>query len=99
MWRHVKDTGPITDQKGAEAVENLLAATKGPDGNRCSPTRFTEAWRRGDFAPGPTEAEWQATTLYLAAAVVALVTEALARSGATQDDMEQERNRRKGHGR
>ena len=48
MWRHVKDTGPITDQEGAEAVENLLAATKGADGTGCSLTRFTEAWRRGN---------------------------------------------------
>ena len=100
MWRHIKDTGrPIADEKGAEAMESLLAATNGPDGSGCSLTRFTEAWRRGGFAPDPTEAEWQAMALHLAPAVGALVTEALARSGATKDDMEQERNRRKGRGR
>ena len=54
------------DQKGAEVMENLLAATVGPDGTGCSLTRFTEARRRWDFAPDPTEAEWQAVTLHLA---------------------------------
>ena len=98
MWRHVKDTGPITDQKGAEAVESLLAATMGPEGG-CSLTRFTEAWRRGGVVPDPTEAEWQAMTRHLAPAVRALVTEALARAGATREELRQERNRRRGHGR
>lgn len=51
MWRHIKDTGPIADGKGAEEVEKLLAATKGPDGSGCSLTKFTEARRRGNFAP------------------------------------------------
>ena len=32
MWRHIKETGPIADQKGAEAVESLLAATMEPEG-------------------------------------------------------------------
>ena len=95
MWRHIKDTGPITDQKGAEAVENLLAATMEPEGG-CSLARFTEAWRRGGVVPDPTEAERQALTLRLAPAANALVAEALARAGATRDDMEQERNRRRG---
>ena len=93
MWRHIKDTGPITDQKGAEAVENLLAATMGPEGG-CSLTRFTEAWRRGSIVPDPTEAERQALTHHLAPAVGALVAEALARSGATREELQQERNRR-----
>jgi len=84
MWRHIKDTGPITDQQGAEAMDNLLAATGGPDGSRCSLTKFTGGWRRGDLAPDPTEAERQAMTLHLAPAVGALVTEALARSGSDQ---------------
>lgn len=96
MWRHVLDTGPVTDGKGAEAVENLLAATMGPGGSGCSLTKFTETRRRGDFAPDPTESEWQVMTIHLAPAVGALVTEALARSGATREDMEQERDRRKG---
>ena len=96
MWRHIKDTGPITDREGAEAMENLLAATKGPDGSGCSLTRFTEAWRRGNIVPNPTEAEWQAMTMHLAPAVNALVTEALARSGATREELQQELNRRRG---
>ena len=94
MWRHVKDTGPITDREGAEAVESLLGATIGPEG-RCSLTRFTEAWRRGGIVPDPMEAEWQAMTLHLAPAVEALITEALARSGATREELQQERNRRR----
>ena len=96
MWQHIKGTGPIAEEKGAEAVDNLLAATEGPEGSRCSLTRFTEAWRRGGFASDPTEEEWQAMTLHLAPAVGALVTEALARSGATRDDTDQERERRRG---
>lgn len=96
MWRHIEGSRPIADWKGAETVESLLAATMAPDGNGCSLTRFTEARRRWDFAPGPTEAEFQAMTLYLAPAVKALVTEALSRSGATKENMEQERNRRRG---
>ena len=95
MWRHIKDTGPITDQRGAEAVESLLGATMGPEW-RCSLTRFTEAWRRGGVVPDPTEAERQAMTLHLAPAVNALVVEALARSGATRGELQQERNRRRG---
>ena len=98
MWRHFKGSRPITDQEGARAMENLLAATKGPDGTGCSLSRFTEAWRRRDFAPDPTEAEWQTMNLHVAPAVNALATEALARSGATKEDMEQERDRRRGPG-
>ena len=100
MWRHVEEsTGPIADQKGAEAVESLLAATKGPDGTGCSLTRFTEAWRRGGVVPDPTEAERQAMNRHLAPAVGALVTEALARAGATREELRQERNCRREHGR
>ena len=95
MWRHIQDTGPITDEKGAEAVESLLAATKGPDGTGCSLTRFTEARRRWDFAPDPTETERQAMALHLAPAVGALVAEALTRSGANREELRQERNRRR----
>ena len=97
MWRHIKETGPITDRKDAEAMESLLAATMDPDG-RCSLTRFTEAWRRGGVVPDPTEAEWQAMTLHLAPAVGALVTEALARSGASREELRQEQDRRRGQG-
>lgn len=96
MWQHIKDTGPIMDQKGAEAVESLLAATKDPDGSGCNLTRFTEAWRRGGVVPDPTETEWQAMTRHLAPAVNALVAGALARSGATREELQQERNRRRG---
>ena len=99
MWRHIKGGRPFRDRESASAVESLLDATKGPGGNGCSLTRFTEAWRRGDFSPDPTETEWQAMARHLAPAVNALVTEALARSGATKDDMEQERDRRMGPGR
>ena len=99
MWRHIKDTSPITDEKGAEAVENLLAATEGPDGTGCSLTRFTEAWRRGNIVPDPTESERRAMTLHLAPAVGTLIAEALVRSGATSEDIEQERERRREPGR
>ena len=53
MWRHIKENRPITDEKGAEAVENLLAATVRRDGSGCSLTRFTEARRRGTSPPTP----------------------------------------------
>ena len=94
MWRHVENTRPFGDREGASAVESLLGATMGPEG-RCTLTRFTEAWRRGNIVPDPTEAERQAMTLHLAPAVNALVTEALARSGATREELRQERNRRR----
>ena len=90
MWRHVLGSKPITDRDGARAVENLLAATMEPEG-RCSLTRFTEAWRRGTIVPDPTEAERQAMTRHLAPAVGALVAEALARSGATREELQRER--------
>lgn len=98
MWRHIENTKPFRNREGASAVENLLAATMGPEGG-CSLTRFTEAWRRGAIVPDPTEAERQAMTMHLAPAVNALVTEALARSGATREELQQEWDRRRGQGR
>ena len=75
-------------------MESLLATTRKPDGTRCTLTKFTEAWRRGEIVPDPTKSEWQALTLYLAPAVNALIDEALVRSGGTREDIREERNRR-----
>ena len=77
-------------------MAHLLAATTEPDGQGCSLTRFTEAYRRGDIIPDPTEPERQAIGLHLAPAVNALIAEALARSGATREDIRQEKLRRRG---
>ena len=96
MWRHTESTRPIADRKGARAMEHLLAATTEPDGQGCSLTRFTEACRRGGIVPDPTEPERQAIGLHLAPAVNALIAEALARSGATREDIRQEKLRRRG---
>ena len=84
----------LTDQEGTFAMESLLATTRKPDGTRCTLTKFTEAWRRGEIVPDPTKSEWQALTLYLAPAVNALIDEALVRSGGTREDIREERNRR-----
>ena len=96
MWRHMESTCPITDRKGALSMEALLAATAGPDGQGCSLTRLTEAWRRGDIVPDPREQEMKALSLHLVPAVNALIEEALARAGVARDNMQQERNRRRG---
>ena len=96
MWRHTENIRPIADRKGAKAMEHLLAATTEPDGQGCSLTRFTEACRRGDIIPDPTEPERQAIGLHLAPAVNTLIAEALARSGATREDIRQEKLRRRG---
>ena len=94
MWRHIEGTVPITDRDGALAMENLLAATRGPYEHGCTLTRFTEAFRRGDIVPDPTTQEREALSLYLVPAVNALMDEALARSGATREDLQQELDRR-----
>ena len=79
-------------------MEALLAATAGTDGQGCSLTRLTEARRRGNFVPDPTEQEREALSLHLVPAVEVLIAEALARSGATKEDLRQERDYRRGHG-
>ena len=96
MWQHMENTRPIAGREGAEAIEALLEATRGPDGHECTLTRFTEAYRRGNVVPDPTEQEQEALSLYLVPAVNTLIDEALARSGATREDLQQERNRRRG---
>ena len=35
MWRHVEGVRPTLDRGGAQAMEDLLAATTGPDGTGC----------------------------------------------------------------
>lgn len=53
----------------------------------CSLTRLTEAFRRGDTVPDPTGPERQAIGLHLVPTVNMLIEEALARSGATREDL------------
>ena len=96
MRQYFEDTKPITDRNGSLAMKAPLKATKGPDGHVCTLTQFTEAFRRGDVVSDPTEQEREAISLYLVPAVNALIDEALLRSGASIDDLQQERNRRRG---
>ena len=91
MWRHVESVRPISDREGAEAMENLLAATTGPGGLGCSLASFTEAYLREEPAPELSEPEWDAVRRCLPLAVDALITEALARSGAGREDLRRKR--------
>jgi len=59
LWRHVESVRPIADREGAQTMENLLAATTGPDGLGCSLTAFSEAYRRGTEYPGMSDGEWR----------------------------------------
>ena len=87
MWWHVENVRPISDREGAEAMENLLAATTGSNGLGCSLTAFSEAYRRHEPAPELSEPEWEAVRSYLLSTVDALIREALARSGAAREDL------------
>ena len=99
MWRHMERSWPITDRNGAQSMDALLAATAGSDGQGCTLTRLTEAWRRGEIVPDPTEVELKAISAHLAPAVNALIDEALARSGVTREDLQQRRRRHREPGR
>ncbi len=91
MWRHVESVRPILDREGAQAMENLLTATTGPGGLGCSLAAFTEAHLRDEPAPELSEPEWEAVRNCWPTAVNALITEALARSGAAREDLRRER--------
>ena len=91
MWQHVESVRPTLDREGAQAMADLLAATTGPDGLGCSLTAFSEAFRRHERMPELSEPEWEAVRRYLSKAVDALITEALARSGAAREDLRRER--------
>ena len=92
MWRHVESVRPILDREGAQAMENLLTATTGPGGLGCSLAAFTEAHLRDEPAPELSEPEWEAVRNCWPTAVNALMTEALARSGAAREDLRRERS-------
>ena len=94
MWRRAEGTRPIADRNGARAMEELLSATSEPDGQGCRLTAFSEAFRRGDIMPELSGPEGEAVGRHLAPAVNALITEALARSGGTWEDIQQEKHRR-----
>ena len=91
LWRHVESVQPIADREGTRAMENLIAATTGPDGSGCSLTAFSEAYRRGAEYPGMSEEELEAVKRWIWPAIGALITEALARSGAAREDLRPER--------
>ncbi len=95
MWQHSESVRPIRDRNGAKAVADLLTATTGPDGLGCRLTGFSEAWRRDAAAPELTPTEWAAVRRCVPAALDALIAEALARSGATREDLPQERRGRR----
>ena len=89
LWRHVESVRPITDREGAHAIENLLAATTGTDGTGCSLTGFSDAYRRGTEYPGMSDEELEAVKRWARPAIGALITEALARSETTREDLRQ----------
>ena len=91
MWRHVESVRPIRDREGARAMENLLAATTGPDGRGCSLTGFSEAYRKGTPYPDMREGELEAVKRWIRPAIDALITEALARSRAARENLHRER--------
>ena len=93
MWRHVEGARPIADRDGARAMEELLRTTA-PHGQGCRLTKLSEAFRQGDIIPDLSDSELEAVTRYLLPAVNALITEALARCGATREHIDQERLRR-----
>ena len=75
-------------------MENLPAATTGPDGLGCSLTGFSEAYRRDTPYPDMNDGELEAVKRWIRPAIDALITEALARSGATREDLRRERRGR-----
>ena len=91
LWRHVESVRPIRDREGARSMENLLAATTGPDGLGCSLTAFSEAYRKGTEYPGMSNGELEAVKRWAGPAIGALITEALARSGTTREDLLEKR--------
>ena len=88
-------TTPLSGQT-SRAMEHLLAATTGAGRAGMQPDKAHRSLPAGGHRPGPTEPERQAIGLHLAPAVNALIAEALARSGATREDIRQEKLRRKG---
>ncbi len=93
LWRHVESTRSILDREGAHAIENLLAATATPDGLGCSLTAFSLAYRRDTEYPNLSDGELDEVKRWIRPAIAALITEALARSGATRDDLRREQRR------
>ena len=91
MWRHVENVRPVADREGTQAIENLLAATTGPDERGCSLTGFSETYRKGTPYPGMREGELEAVKRWIKPAIDALITEALTRSGAAREDLLRER--------
>ena len=87
LWRHVESVQPIADREGTRAMENPLAATTGPDGTGCRLTAFSDAYRKGTDYPGMSDEELEAVKRWARPAIGALITEALARSGATREDL------------
>ena len=96
MWRYTEGTQPVGDRDGAKAMEELLSATAEPDRPGCRLTALSEAYRRGDLIPDVSDSELEATKRHLVPAVNALITEALARCGATKKELRPERLRRRG---
>ena len=94
MWRHIESTRPVADRDSARAMEELLTATTSPDWQGCRLTAFSEAFRRGDLMPELSEPEQEAVGRHLVPSVNVLIAEALARSGGTREDIQQERHRR-----
>ena len=94
MAAHRKDAAGRGPDRG-RAMEELLKGTAGPDGQWCRLTEFSEAFRRGDLMPKLTEPEQEAMRRHLLPAVNVLIEEALARSGGTREDIQEERQRRR----
>ena len=83
VWPYIETVHPIADRQGAQAMNDLIAATTAPDKPGCSLTRFTEAMRRGAPMPHPTDREIRALNRYFLPAAEALIAEAMATAHVT----------------
>ena len=83
MWPYIENVRPIADRRGAQAMNDLIAATTAPDEPGCSLTRYTEALRRGTPMPHPTDCEILALDRYFLQAAEALIAEAMSTAHVT----------------
>ena len=88
MWPHIEAVHPITNRHGAQAMNDLIAATTTPDHPACSLTKFTEAVRRDNPLPDPTEHEMEALDLFFRPAAEALIAEAKATAHVSDEHID-----------
>ena len=83
MWPYTETVHPIADRRGAQAMNDLIAATTAPGQPGCSLTRFTEAVRQGTPMPHPTDREIRALERDFVPAAEALIAEAMTTAHVT----------------